>query len=89
MNIKKELMKIFGSSYMFDYTETIINLLIEKDENNRKIIEEELVKMINKKDKEHMEELDRATEESKNWNLKNTDCIGGQFYSNNDYAWFR
>jgi flagellar biosynthesis/type III secretory pathway chaperone len=87
--IEKQLLEISNSKYDYDFIKYLVNLLIQQDKNNRALIESEVHNIIDKKDKEHMEELRKATEDSKNWNLKNTDCICGQFYSNNDYAWFR
>ena len=57
MDIKKELLKITGTKYMFNYTENILNLLIKKDESNRELIENELSKLIAIKDKEDSENL--------------------------------
>lgn len=73
INIKRQLLELHGTKYFLDYTETIINKLIEKDESNRAIIEEELSKYIEIKEKEYAEELKRCIEESKNWNLVNVD----------------
>jgi flagellar biosynthesis/type III secretory pathway chaperone len=87
--IEKQLLEIKNSKYGFDFMKYLVNLLIQQDENNRTIIESEVRNTIEKEHREYMEGLRKATEDSKNWNLKNTDYIGGQFYSNNDYAWFR
>jgi hypothetical protein len=85
------ILKIVGTQYDFEYTLNIINLLIKKDESNREIIEKELSKMIDKKNKKDAENLKKwnSIEYQKGYDLKDSSCIGGQLSPSNDNDWLR
>jgi len=89
MDIKKELLKITGTKYMYDFTNNVLKLLIKKDESNRELIEKELSKIIEKEHKEHMEVLNKSTQESAKWDLSDSSCIGGQLSPKTDNDWLR
>lgn len=90
MDIKKEFLKIAGKGYDYDFTLNIINLLIKKDESNREIIEKELSKMIEKKNKKDAEDLKKwnSSEYQKDY-LKNTNFTGGNLSPKKDDMWYR
>jgi hypothetical protein len=87
--MEKDLLKIIDSKYEFDFMKYLVNLLIDQDENNRQLIETKLAKYIEKEHKEHMIELNKATQESANWDTRTIKCTGGQLSPSDDNMWYR